>query len=261
MMKKCLLFLITLLLFFSPADASADGGHTGFDLGIHMGEPLIYQTSKLNYRNGNNKGTEDSKIDDPLIGLSSVKLSFGYKWKYIGVYLEQELGGVLWDVGEPVEYDGEIIYKYNNWDYDWFLSAEWHNKWIWGGTFICAKGMLPIGGLLNNRMEIDLTTGLGMVYSDEGADHVAPLTFNFENELSPWLAFKFGIAITYFFTDVFGMGINFDYNLVVRIFKLSESVNKEIREHYNPRYAYKSDVMLTILLHQISPGIHFRFNF
>lgn len=251
-MKKNLLYIITLFLFSTPTIAYADGGHTGFDLGVHVGEPILYQTSKLNYKIGTKmKESKDSKIDDPLIGLSNVKLSFGYKWKYIGVYLEQELGGVIWKDDN----------KYNNWDYDWFLSAEWNNKWFWGGTFVCAKGMLPLSGTLNNRMEIDLTTGVGIMYSDEGAEYVAPLTFNYYNEIRPWFAVKFGIAITYFFNDVFGMGINFDYNLVIGMFKLIESVNKEIRDSYLPRYKYQSDITQTILLHQISPGIHFRFNF
>lgn len=239
---------VIMFLPFISTNAYANGEHTGFDLSISISEPVLYQSAQLDARQNNYKSHERGKIDTPFIGLSNFKISIGYRWKYVGVYFEQELGGILWLDKNNIS-DGLKV--------AWSISNTGTNAWFLGGSFICARGIIPV----NNIFDVAFTGGFGMMYSDEGYEYVDPLLYNSDNDPVPWMAVKLGIAITYYFRDWAGFGLNFDYNLAFKIFDLTSHGNGRITSDYEYAFSDSSDISLTVMMHHIVPGIHFQFHF
>ena len=103
-------------------------------------------------------------------------VSVGYRFMdWLGVYYEQDLGGLIWDNG-PAK--------------DWKIFS--------GASLVSIRGFLAISSI-----ELWGKLGLGCTYiadSDSDADEA-------------WFAFRLGIGATYMFSSTVGAGLDFSYTL------------------------------------------------
>lgn len=170
------------LLFSS--NAHADAGHTGFEALAKLTVPIALTT--LTTEEEFDIGY-DTTSSDALVGINGT-LSFGYRFKFFGVYLEQDLGGV-WDTSSS---DGEGGY----YDYDDDYGPDGpEEKHFIGGTYLMMRGIIP---LHYDEVELDFSAGAGALYGQ-----VIDAAF----------AIKVGASISYFFTSEIGVGISIDYSL------------------------------------------------
>ena len=226
-MKKISLgFAFLLFAFYSlfSANAFAQAGATGFDLIGGLYVPVLDQDVK--FSGGNMTTTVTS--EDPMVGIGGA-IAFGYKWQYIGVYVQQDLGGV-WLTGD----DADAADKTDS-NYGWFL----------GGTYAVLRGMYPV----NSQFQVDVGVGLGVMYGDgddakDGLkkDYKFPLISDKHGDPSAAFAMKFAFSGTYYFAGNMGVGLMLDYNLGVKTYK---DGGIEVKRY----------------LHQVNPGFHFRMNF
>ena len=164
------------------------------------------------------------EFEDPMIGVTGT-LSLGYRWSIIGLYIEQDIGG-LWWTGYTSTVEG---YNYED-------------ASILGGTYATVKLILPLGST-----DIDLGLGLGAMYST-GAKHDEPqdsYAIIIDRNMDPSAAFaiRFTMGFTHFFGDFIGIGLHFDYNVGFNYVTPNRAIWGDIRN-------YESTV------HQINPGLH-----
>ena len=152
-------------------------------------------------------------------------ISIGYRWGRVGLYVDQDLGGVWW-TGEIK--DGE----------------EKPDPAFIGGTYLTLRGLIPA----RKHAEIDLGLGFGAMYGGGSREKGSCLVLDENLNRSAAAAFKFEIGLTYYFTANIGLGINLDYNLGLNIFEVSSSTCEMFGEYDCDRVNH--------LIHQINPGIH-----
>jgi len=204
---SALLFVFTLCFFGSNAFAQA--AEEGFDARVGLSGNIINITTDIS----TSLGSFESDKNADYAGLAG-KLMFGYRWEYVGVYIDQELGGV-W-------YDGDSDY----------INDVGH---FIGGTFLVGRGIYPV----SDSFMIDLGLGIGVMYAAGDSptkydgnpeDYVAPLIINKDGDPSAAFAIKLSFSLDYYFTDMIGIGIYVDYNYA---FKTLERGGSDITYNYH----------------------------
>lgn len=230
--------LIILFLLITP-QAFAQTKEHGFDLKVGLDfSAVIYQVNvdsgfKIGDASVTNKDNADP--EDNMVGLGGT-LSLGYRWKYVGVYIDHTIGG-LWWLGNTANYYDEASLLMA-----WFLSAH---------------GFLP----LNDQFELDGAIGFGGALSDgdrpyKGDGTISPaygkpaILFDKDGNPTPCPTLHFSAGFTYYLTRHIGIGYFFDYNLMINTYRFE----------YN-YYIISASADVTRLLHQINTGIQVRFRF
>ena len=231
-------FLIILFLMFTP-QAFAQNREHGFDIKVGLDfSAVIYQLNvESDFKIGDARVTNNDSASsgDNMIGLGGT-LSLGYRWKYVGAYLEYTAGG-LWWLGNNANYYGDPS-----------LLMAW---------FMAAHGFFP----LNGQFELEGGIGFGGALSDgdrpsDDDGNLSPaygkpalITDNHGNP-TPCPALHFSAGFTYYLTRHIGIGYFFDYNLIINTYRFTYS-----------HYAISATADVTRLLHQINTGIQVRFRF
>ena len=231
------LFLITIFSLICTS-AFAQAGDRGFDvrLGVDF-SAVIYDVkvdSGLKIGDVAVTSKDNADPDSDMIGVGG-SISFGYRWKYVGVYLDHTIGGLWWTDNDEKKDDGSLLTA-------WFVSAH---------------GFFPI----SNSFELEGAIGIGGALSDgdrpfKGDGSINPeyskpaIIFDKHGNPTPCPALHFGIGLTYYLTSYLGIGYFFDYNLMINTYKYEYS--------YSILHA-NADV--TRLLHQINTGVHVKFRF
>lgn len=192
---SALVFIFSLCTFASSAFAQA--GEPGVDVRINLGADILKMGGSASMSAGDYSASEESDEFQDFIGFMG-KISFGYRWEFVGVYIDQDLGGVWYQSDDDDdEEDGNFL----------------------GGTFLVGRGIYPI----MENLQVDVAFGLGIMYGagDSGDDlekEDAQMSLIFNEDFDPSVAFavKVGLSITYYFTDMIGAGIFFDYNYATR---------------------------------------------
>lgn len=226
---KILSSMLTLLFLGAFANgAMAQNSNEGFDFRGGISADI----ARLSYVQ------EVVKRDDERLVGFSANLSFGYRWKYVGFYLDQDFGGVWINYSNEIYRDG--------------------SSWFVGGTYVVARGIYP---LLDN-MQVDLGFGLGVMYTsgdqmrlDFGSDHKFPILYNDDLDPSAAFALRLGLAFTYYMYDNIGFGIHFNYGVGFKHHKYNVNNNdvtsigkSELADSFNHEY--------TEILHNMDPGAH-----
>ena len=128
---------------------------------------------------------------------------------------------------------------------------QFHDEWYFlGGTYLVARVSPPI----TDRIELDFGFGAGVMYSNGDnleLDVYHPIIVNDDGEASVALSFKASTSLTVYFTDIFGMGISFDYTV---------GLNKMKYETEDPEGTLRQ-IKLNNVVHFLKPGVHFRLKF
>ncbi|MBO4350726.1 MAG: outer membrane beta-barrel protein [Proteobacteria bacterium] len=159
------LFCITALIgSLCAADAYADAVHEGFDARLGISALILAHS-------GPGAG-------DTMIGVNGT-ISLGYRFqRYIGVYVDQDLGGV-WSTSGGDDYDEES-------------SGAFH-----GGSFAVVRGIF---GAYYDDIEFSVGGGPGAMYgAGDGSDAC--------------FAIRLTAGFAYYVTDSIGIGVGIDYNL------------------------------------------------
>ena len=221
--------MLALGLLMVPAMASAQASAEGFDLRIALNYAHIFYEQSVQ-DSGFFYDVDD--LENDLYGFGG-SVSIGYKWRYAGLYIDQDLYGV-----EPLDYCMCIGYQFND---EWYFI---------GGTYLVARVSPPI----TERFELDLGFGAGVMYSN-GDDLYPglynPIIVNDDGKASVALSFKASTSFTVYFTDIFGMGISFDYTVGLNKMKYeTEESDGVIRT-----------IKMNNVVHFLKPGLHFRLRF
>ena len=122
-------------------------------------------------------GWQGMIIDDADDGHGPMlNVSFGYRFKdWIGAYIEQDLGGLIWDL------PGD----------DWKIFS--------GATIASIRFFYAI-----NAFELWGKLGIGAIYTADSDSDWGD---------EAWFAFRIGIGGTYMFTKAMGVGLDFAYTL------------------------------------------------
>lgn len=215
-MKQKIFCLSLLFALLFSATAYADANEGGFDIRIGLAANLLRLKADSDANAFGFSGSTDGEFlnyDGPM-----GKLSLGYRWAYGGIYIDQDLGGVI----SREEEDENTAY---------FL----------GGTFIIGRAILP----LSPRFQIDLGAGIGLLYGhgektsdpDYGFDpdgFQTSIITDKNGDPSVAFAIKASLALTYYFSPAFGMGIYCDYNYAYKkISYENDYLSLDITRHYH----------------------------
>ncbi len=208
---SALIFVFALCLFGSNAFAQA--ADEGFDLRVGIAGDILRIKQEVSL--GGFLGAEsDDTID--YNGLAG-KISFGYRWEFGGIYIDQDLGGVWYGGDNEGDDNGHFV----------------------GGTFLVGRGIYPI----TDQFMIDLGFGIGVMYAagdsmndydGDYEDFVAPLIMNEDGDPSAAFAIKISFSLAYFFTDMIGAGIYVDYSYAIKTIS-QEGIDFTTKYHFiNP---------------------------
>lgn len=233
-MKKNFIRSVAIVAFslFAASNAFAQSGTGGFDAIVSLNIPVVDFDHSMTVQTGDTAliGNADSDGTQTMVGFGG-SLSFGYRWSYVGVYLQQDLNGVWFSDDDNEDDNGHFL----------------------GGTFLVVRGILPA----SQNFQIDVGFGLGVMYSDGdkssnimSEDYKLPLIFNKDGDPSAAFAIKVNAAFTYYITPTIGLGINFDYNC---------AFNTITYEQKSMLGTIKMDV--DNYVHLMTPGIHVRARF
>ena len=183
-----------------PAIASAQASKEGVDLRILVNYAHVFFEQNI-HDSGQIKNAEE--LDSDLSGFGGT-ISIGYKWRYAGLYIDQDLDSVkgmaeCWCIGSDLRDDWEFL----------------------GGTYLVARVSPPI----SERFELDLGFGAGVMYSngdDLDPGNSTPIIVNDDGKASVALSFKASASLTGYFTDSFGMGLSLDYTVGLNKMKYEE---------------------------------------
>lgn len=161
-------------------------------------------------------------------------LSIGYRWGKVGLYVDQDLGGVWW-TGEIKDENGKV------------KPEDQPDPAFIGGTYLMLRGLIPA----REHAEFDIGFGFGTMYSGGNNTKGSVLIYDDKLNRSAAFAFKVEFGLTYYFFENVGLGINLDYNLGLNIFdsSLDKNVCALVEDGCDDGPVYH-------LVHQINPGIH-----
>ncbi len=220
--------ILALVFLLIPAMASAQASSEGVDLRISVNYARFYYEQSVY----DPMSTGDD-LDKDMRGFGG-SVSIGYKWRYAGLYIDQDLYAI-----KPADYCWCIGYQFD--DEKWYFL---------GGTYLVARVSPPI----TDRFELDLGFGAGVMYSngdDLVPDMRTPIIVNDDGKASAALSFKASASLTGYFTDIFGMGIGVDYTVGLNKMKYEEEIdNGKIRK-----------IRMNNVVHFLKPGLHFRLRF
>ena len=226
--KNLLPAILALVLLMIPCIASAQASKEGVDLRIALNYAHIFYEQSVQ-DSGQLESAEE--LNNDLLGFGG-SVSIGYKWGYAGLYIDQDLDGV-----KPI-------------DKCWCIGYQFEDKWYFlGGTYLVARVSPPI----TEHFELDLGFGAGVMYSNgddlnPGASY--PIIVNDDGKASVALSFKASASFTAYFTDIFGMGLFFDYTVGLNKMKYVAEACEFVRT-----------IKMNNVVHFLKPGLHFRMRF
>ncbi len=221
MNRKIIALLFALVCVLFSTQAFADDFESGIDIRLGLSASTL---SLGQYDYSSKVGMVEEHI---LAGISG-NLSIGYRWSYVGLYLEQDMGG-FWST-----FDSDDDYDYDEGgDEPSFL----------GGTFLVFRAFLPV----TDSFFLEFGLGLGLMYSEEKGEEykesiIMPRKSNGDEGDPIAFAAKFSFAMTYYANHVFGIGLHVDYDLGLQFFDFEET-------DINMKY------------HNVMPGIHVHLRF
>jgi hypothetical protein len=226
--------ILALGLLMVPAIASAQASKEGVDLRVAVNYSHVFYDQNVKMK-GNVTPVMRNWWEDNSVSLKGVSgtVSIGYKWHYAGIYLDQDLGGVY----------SSLDHLRNGWSLD---QEKWH---FIGGTYIVAR----VSPVVSDIFEMDFGFGAGIMYTngdftqDDYILAIVPMIMDDEGESSIAFSLKASASFTVYFTDVFGMGLDFDYTIG---FNRAEIEASDTYKVYVRNY-----------IHYLRPGLHFRFRF
>ena len=215
-LNKCLCGLALAGALIST-NAYAETEWEGFEMRVSVVAPIVDQHVKGGMSVGGiSVDTGYEHAPDIFAGVGGT-LSFGYRFGMFGVYVDQELGGVWWRG-----------------------DAKPDSPTFVGGTYLTGRLLLA----LRHDVEMDFGIGVGTMYSAGDDQKTMRVVYNKEGEHSAAFAIKAAFGLTYYLIpNTVGIGINFDYNLGLNIFSLTDGEEE-------------ADVTLYHLVHLMNPGIH-----
>lgn len=226
--KILLLAMLALGFLMIPVTASAQASKEGMDLRIALNYAHVFYEQSIQ---DSGQFEDAEELDNDLFGFGG-SVSIGYRWHYAGLYIDQDLDGVK--LIEPC----------------WCIGYQFGSDWYFlGGTYLVARVSPPI----TDHFELDLGFGAGVMYSNghelnPGFYH--PIIVNDDGKASVALSFKASASFTVYFTDIFGMGLFFDYTIGLTKMKYEEETDGVIRT-----------IKMNNYVHFLKPGLHFRLRF
>ena len=230
---KSFLFGLALISAFAATDALADSTHKAFETRVAVTASVLDQHAKME---GGGQSSDWQHAPDVMAGINST-ISFGYRWRYVGLYFDEELGG-LWWTGDTKKIAKDGVF--------------------FGGSYVTVRPLIGI----KKKIEIDFAVGVGMMYSaaskssSSGDDNYedyqdysndssvsTKLIANKDGDSVPCFAIKVGVGFTYYVMKNFGLGVNFDYNLGIHV------------------VSYDGGISHTTLFHHMNPGLHANIQF
>lgn len=212
------LLLSVFSAFFATNAFAAPG--SGFDIRLSATAPIVNFTTTKESGSGNVTYKDEYDYDEWMVGFNG-RVSLGYRWSILGLYIDQDLGWV----------------KYNN------QANKDIDPYFLGGTYLTVRALIPVSAL-----ELDFGIGLGAMYSngDDARAHTKhmAITTDSDGDASPCFAFKLAIELSYFITSSVGIGIDLDY-----------AVGMSITNYHEGGY----HVEQTDYIHHFTPGLHLRF--
>jgi len=226
-------------LFFAliTSQAFAQADESGFELRAGLAVPIVVTNSAVVWSVGlNGIGSIDLEIP-AAIGAGAgfgLNLSFGYRWKYFGVYLDQDISSVL---------IGRINLFRNSEDGKTDLSAR-----FLGATYVLFRGFLPV----SSSFALSAGVGAGVMY---GTNKDFGLFMSNESGNDVAFAFKVQLGFTYYFNHVFGLGLNVDYAMAYKSFTMFHITQQADQLEIEVKSKIKHYV------HNVQPTLHFNFHF
>ena len=215
-------FLLTVFSAFFATNAFAEPSQSGVDIRVSATVPIVGFSTTVESSNSWSTYEDKYDYDEWMVGFNG-RLSVGYRFSVIGIYLDQDLAWV----------------KYNN------EKNKDLDPYFLGGTYLTFRFL----GVFNN-LEFDLGLGLGAMYSngDDLKAHTThpAITVDSDGNASPCFALKLAIEMTYFFTDHIGIGIDLDY-----------AIGMSFLSYHDDGYR----VSQTDYIHHFTPGLHVRYAF
>ena len=242
-------------LFASSAFAQAD--ESGLDLRVGLGAQLLRVDSTVT-RSGSVLGKDykiTSELKDPIAFNGAIgKIAIGYRWKYFGLYLDQDLGSAKWDGKTPgykVSGNSDSLGLSGNAEsQDEAIDQGEKNTYFLGGTYFTIRGIFPV----TSSFQIDLGVGFGAIYADgdkaseANSENDKPaLIANEDGDPCALFSLKFSLTLTYYFTKMFGLAVFLDYNLSF------DNYDSTTKSYENTISTYKSESEK--LYHLINPGL------
>jgi hypothetical protein len=203
--------MLLICCFASVSAAQAAPADGGVDIRAAIDVPITLQVHSER-RDGSDETTHPKYLMSGLNGT----ISLGYRWMYGGIYIDQELMYMV-----PT-----------------FVSQGGDHGFL-GGTYLMGRAIFPI----NDRIQLDLGVGIGIMYSDGVIKKYAQKEdrVKYENDIA--FAAKASTSFLYYFNDWFSLGFSIDYSL---------GIQKEYHDDFYRHYT-------RVVLHNINPGLLFGF--
>ena len=228
MIKKvaCLCLLAITVRFACINDCFASPVDSGSDLRISVGAPIAFQVFKNRVYNPYWYSQFNHDNTYLMTGINAT-ISIGYRWQYIGVYIDQEL-----QYADMIHTD----------------DGGTGDSGFIGGTYLMFRGIIPI----NQKIQLDVGMGPGIMYSPviiyKSYMHEA-----YGTKHAPHYVFgaKSSVAFLYYFSDVFALGFSIDYSFGIL-------QNYQYQEFDEPNSSYYK-VEQGRMFHNLNPGLLFVF--
>lgn len=226
--KKFLPAVLAFVLMMLPTIAFAQASKEGVDLRISVNYGHVFYEQHVP-----EAAIDVDDLSEDFGGIAG-SVSIGYRWQYIGLYLEQDLAGLDHD------------------DFCWCTGYQIDKGWHFlGGSYLVVRASPSV----TERFELDMGVGAGVMYTTGHDDSnfgtagaMVPIILDDEGKASVALSFKASIGFTVYFTDIFGMGAHFDYTLGLDKMKYVDDVDGTV-------------VRMNNYIHFLNPGIHFLMRF
>ncbi|MCL2325803.1 MAG: hypothetical protein FWC40_04805 [Proteobacteria bacterium] len=234
----CGAVMALLFALFTP-QAFAQSAETGFELRAGLTVPIVVTSSAVVWSVGiDDVGSIDLAIPTAVgagVGFG-LNLSFGYRWPYFGVYLDQDISSVL--IGRINLFRDSESGKKD-------LSAR-----FLGGSYILFRGFLPV----TSSFALSAGLGAGVMY---GTNKDFGLFMSDESGNDVAFAFKAQLGFTYYFNHVFGLGFHVDYAMAYKSFTMFHITHQV--EPIEAEIEVKSKIKHYV--HNVQPTLHFNFSF
>jgi len=224
------LFLFFLLSVFS-SQALAQNYPRGFDLRVGIGASVMYNDITVKVL------STSVKEKERYMGINT-NISVGWRWKYVGLYLDQDLGGI-WRT-QTLNIDRFLDESFEP------LSDANSKKRFLAGTYFLVRFFIPF----NDQAFISIAAGIGQTYNT-GSSDIWHKTKKFAGS---GLAFKLQLQTTFFVTSFMGLGLTLE---IVG----TDSSEKGIFLPDPEIPGLKNRVTMAYDIYIFQPGVHVNFNF
>jgi|GEM_PF-1859647 len=191
---SCLVLLVSLLF---AAQAKAQYDPTGFDLRVGLSPALVVDILST-------KTADVSTDDEAYAAGMNLNISLGYRWKWFGIYLDQDFGG-MWRLGtSPIDHylDNGLFIAI-----DPQAKVPPKHRFL-GGTYVFFRFIWDI----NPMVSLSGGLGIGAMYG-AGNSKTWRRAFisGIHNEAADVaMATKFQLQTTFYFCDAIGFGLTLE---------------------------------------------------